>query len=172
MQHFVQHKHMNATNSCTVKLPDSWPHLIVYGRIKVRIHKRTTPSGHENFMVVYKDSDGKRKFPCFKTFLDAFAHADRFARDRAGLSAMVQTITSSQAVEYFAAAKRLEPFGNNVTVDSASSTIANCLNIVNDLKAVEAAVRFYKARHKTITNKTVADAVAEFVGSQKIPRCE
>lgn len=155
---------MNATPSA-LKQPESWPHPVIYGAVKVMVHKRITPSGHENFMVVYKDSDGKRKFPCFKDKSDALAHADKIAREKAGLIAMGQTITSSQAIDYFASVKRLEPFG--LTLDAATNTIANCLNIVPDLQAVEAAVRFYKARHKTVATKPVADVVTDLLEVKK-----
>src|ERR1700722_13414424 len=165
MQHFVQHKCMNATTSCTVKHPETWPHKVVYGSVKVMVHKRTTPSGHENFMVVYKHSDGKRKFPCFKVMSDALGHADKIAREKAGLMAMGQSITSAQAIDYFACGQRVEPFG--VTLDASTNTVANCLKIVPDLQAVEAAVRFYKAHHKTVAAKLVADVVAELLEVKK-----
>ncbi len=116
-------------------------------------------------MVVYKDSDGKRKFPCFKDKSDALAHADKIAREQAGLVSMGQSITSAQAIDYFASAKRVEPFG--VTVDSATSTIATCLKIVPDLQAIEAACRFYKARHKQVSPKPVAEVVTELLEIKK-----
>jgi integrase len=156
---------MNATTN-TLKQPESWPHLVAYGKVKVKIYKRPLPNGNETFMVVYKDSDGKRKFPCFQKWMDAIAHADTKAREIAGISAMGQTITSAQAIEFFASAKRLEPFPD-VTVDSATSTIATCLKIVPDLQAVEAACRFYKARHKQTVPKPVADVVTELLELKK-----
>ncbi|HEY1788806.1 MAG TPA: hypothetical protein VGJ73_11645 [Verrucomicrobiae bacterium] len=61
--------------------------------------------------------------------------------------------------------QRVEPFG--VTLDAVTATIANCLKTVPDLQAVEAAVRFDKARHKTVAAKPVADVVTEFIDVKK-----
>jgi integrase len=164
LQHFVQHNGVMNTTSNTTTMPESWPHLVQYGAVKVRVHKRATPSGRDNFMVVYKDSDGKRKFPCFTEWQDAFAHADTKAREMAGMIAAGRNITSKQATEYFASVDRLP---DDVTVDAATTTIANCLKIVPDLQAVEAACRFYKARHKTVAAKPVAEVVTELLEVKK-----
>jgi integrase len=157
---------MKKAQLSTIPTPETWPHRVVYGAVKVTIHKRKTPSGHENFMVVYKDSDGKRKFPCFKEWLDASGHADSTARRLAGNVAMSRTITSDEAMEYFANVKRIEPFG--ITLDATTTTVVNCLGIVPDLQTIEAACRFYKQRHKKTQAKTVAEVVTDLLTVKKL----
>ena len=107
---------MKITSSRTARQVESWPYKVTYGNVTVAVYKRTTPSGFDNFMVA-DDSSGKRLFISFKEKLEALAEADKLARKKAGLAAMAQTITTSQAVDYFKAVDRLNPF--NVTLDAA-----------------------------------------------------
>jgi integrase len=71
------------------------------------------------------------------------------------------SMTKDQAAEYANSNERLKPFG--VSVDDATTTVARCLKIVPDLGNIEAAIKFYAARHKQVTKKPVAEVVTEFL---------
>jgi integrase len=71
------------------------------------------------------------------------------------------SMTKDQAIEYANTVKRLEPF--NVTVDAATAAVAECLKLVGDLDNVRAAVKFYAARHKQITKKSITEVVTDFL---------
>jgi integrase len=151
---------MKANPSRTAKQQESWPYKVTYGNVTVAVYKRTTPSGFENFMVA-DDSTGTRRFLSFKIKSEALAEADSLARKKAGLAAMVQQITSAQAIDYFNAVDRLKPF--NVTVDAATSTVADCLKDAGSLDVIREAVKFYRQRHRNVTNRRVEEVVAELL---------
>ena len=174
---------MNATASRKAKQAESWPQEIKYGEAKVTVYKRATPSGFDNFMVA-DYSSGKRRFLSFKTKAEAMDRADALARQMAGLSAQVRSITNDEAIDYFNSVERLRPY--RVTVDEATAKIAECLQILGgfeNLKAVKeavaqckplpslaelsAAAKFFKSKHRTFTPKRVADVVAELLALKK-----
>jgi hypothetical protein len=68
-------------------------------------------------------------------------------------------MTNDQAAEYAAAAQVLAPFG--VALLPAAHAVADCLKLVADLPNLHAAAKHYAERHKTVTRKTLADAVEE-----------
>jgi hypothetical protein len=110
-------------------------------------------------------STGTRRFASFKIKSEALAEADRLARKKASLATMVQSITNAQAIDYFNAVDRLKPF--NVSVDAATSTVADCLKDAGSLDVIREAVKFYRLRHRKVVNKRVAEVVADLLKVKK-----
>ncbi|MCX6923423.1 MAG: tyrosine-type recombinase/integrase [Verrucomicrobia bacterium] len=153
---------MNTTPSRkTGKQKPDWPKEVQPGRTIVRVYRRTTPQGHFAFMVA-NYADGKnRRFDSYASEADALAAADTLARRLDARDYVAAAMTQAEALEYANAVTRLKPF--NVTVDAGTAALAEVLKIVGDLANLHAAARFYKERHKTITKKSITDAVAEFL---------
>lgn len=97
----------------TMKKPE-WPKVIRVGNVTVKIHKRKTSAGNENFMVEYRDTDGKRKFPSAKTEEDAMALAQQKGRLLSNFGASVADTKPAEVAAYVRARELLEPFSVSV----------------------------------------------------------
>ena len=143
------------------KQTDTWPKIVQPGRAVVRVYRRQTPAGNWSFLVAnYADND-KRRMDAYPTAVEAIEAATKLAQRLDARDYVAASMTRPQALEYANAEARLKPFG--VTVDSATAAVAHCLKIVGDLASLQAAATFYRERHKKITAKRVADAVAELL---------
>jgi len=152
---------MKATQSRKPKQGESWPRKVQPGRAIVTVYRRKTPGGNLAYMVAnYADGD-RRRFDSYSAEADALAAADKLAKRIDARDYVAASMTREQAIEYANAVSRLKPF--NVTVDAATSTVAECLKSVGDLANLHAAVKFYAVRHKQTTKKPVAEVVAEFL---------
>lgn len=108
----------------------------------------------------YADGD-RRRFDCYATEADALDAAEKLARRLDARDYVAASMTRDQALEYANAVARLKPY--NVTVDAATATVAQCLRTVGDLANLHAAAKFYAARHKQTTKKSVAEVVAQLL---------
>ncbi len=143
---------------------DSWPREVQPGRAVVRVYRRTTPQGNFAYMVA-NYADGKRRFDSYASEPDALAAADKLARRIDARDYVAASMTREQAIEYASAVEKLKPF--NVTVDAATSAVAECLKTVGDLSNLHAAVKFYAARNKQIVKTPVSDVVVELLKIKK-----
>ncbi len=155
---------MNATPSRTAKgkprKDNPWPRKVQPGRAVVTVYRRKTPVGNFAFMVA-NYAEGKRRWDCYSSEAEAVEAAETLAKRIDARDYVAASMTNDQAIEYANAVARLKPF--NITVDAATSTVAECLKVVPGLANLHAAVQFYAARHKTITPKRVAEVVAELI---------
>ena len=136
-----------------------------FGHKKVHVYRRTTPSGNWAFMVADTsevDDKGKikRLFRCYSDEVVAKQAADTLAERLGKRESTAMRLSESKAMEHVNSEARLKPF--NVTVDAATSCVAECLKTVPDLATIHAAIRFFAARNKQVVKKAVADAVTEF----------
>lgn len=161
MQQVCNTTRMKATSSCRAKKTESWPRKVQPGRSIVTVYRRRNPSGNFNFMVANYADDNRRRFDSYAIETEALDAADKLARRLDARDYVAASMTKGEALEYANAVARLKPF--NVTVDAATATVAACLKVIGDLSNLEAAVKFYVARHKQTTKKPVADVVAEFL---------
>jgi integrase len=141
-----------------------WPRKITLGRVSVSIYKRTAPNGSPCFMVVSYAS-GTRKFISYANEADAIEAAGALARRLSETDTKAAQMTEEQAVEYVNAARELQPLGISLT--AAVSVIVEAVKLTGDLSGVVAAARFFKAKHKTVTPRRVADALAELLALKK-----
>ena len=151
---------LSRTSPDRLKRGDSWPRRVQPGREIVTVYRRKTPVGNYAYMVA-NYADGKRRFDSYATETEALEAAETLAKRIDGRDYVAASMTRHQAIEYANAAARLKPF--NVTVDAATATVADCLKAVGDLSNLQAAAKFYAARHKQITPKRVADVVTELM---------
>jgi integrase len=134
--------------------------------VKVRVYQRKTPSGNFAYMVANcseTDENGKtkRRFDCYPDADQAKDAADKLAERLSKRQGKAASLTESQAVEWVASNERLKEFG--VTVDRATSVVAECLKILPDLASFQAALKFFVARNREVTKKTVSDVVKELL---------
>jgi integrase len=141
-----------------------WPRKVTLGRVSVSIYKRTAPNGSPCFMVASYAS-GTRKFISYANEADAIEAAGALARRLSETDTKAAQMTEEQAVEYVNAARELQPLGISLT--AAVSVIVEAVKLAGDLSGVVAAARFFKAKHKTVTPKRVADALAELLALKK-----
>lgn len=156
---------MKATLSRKQKQEETWPRKVQPGRAVVMVYRRLTPSGNIGFRVVnYADGD-TRRMDSYASEADALAAAETLAKRIDSRDYVAASMTREQAIEFANSAQILKPF--DVSVSAACSTVAGCLKLVGDLSNVSAAVRYWAARNKQVTKKTVADVVTEFLAIKK-----
>jgi integrase len=157
---------MKTTPSRKAKQAESWPRKVQPGRAIVAVYRRRNPSGNFNYMVANYADGERRRFDSYATESEALDAADTLAKRLDSRDYVAASMTKDQALEYANAAARLKPF--NVTVDTATAEVAACLKIVGDLSNLQAAAKFYAARHKQTIKKPVADVVAEFLNIKQM----
>lgn len=155
---------MNDTASRTPKPAESWPRKVVVGRETVTVYRRKTPLGNFSFMVA-NYSGQKRRFDSYGTEADALDAAGKLARQLSARDVIGAAMTKEQSVEYASAVQSLQPLG--LTLSAAVAALVEAVKLTGDLSGVAAAARFYKAKHKTVTAKRVADVVAELLAVKK-----
>jgi integrase len=155
---------MKTTYSRKTKKSRRAYHVATLGRVKVSVYKRTMPNGSPGFMVANYSGE-KRRFDSYTAEADAVEAANRLARQLSERDTKAATMTETQAVEYVRATEVLQPF--NVSVGAASEALSAWLKKVGDLAALHEAVKFYAARHKTVTPKRVSAVVAELLAIKK-----
>lgn len=96
-----------------MKKPE-WPKVVRVGNVTVKIHKRKTSAGNENFMVEYRDTDGKRKFPSAKTEDAALALARQKGQLLSNFGASVAETSPDEVAAYVRAKSLIEPFNLSV----------------------------------------------------------
>jgi integrase len=160
LQRLCNSSRMNATASRKPKQDESWPRKVTVGRETVAVYRRKTPLGNFAYMVA-NYSGKKRRFDSYASAADAIEAAGRLARRLSETDTKAAQMTEEQAVEYINSARELQPLG--ITLTAAVAVIVEAVKLTGDLPGVVAAARSYKAKHKTITPKRVADAVAELI---------
>jgi len=155
---------MNATASRKLKQDESWPRKVTVGRESVTVYRRKTPLGNFAYMVANYSGE-KRRFDSYSTEADALDAAAKLARQLSARDVIGASMTKEQSVEYSAAVQSLQPLG--LTLSAAVAAIVEIVKMTGDLSGAIAAARFYKAKHKTVTAKRVADVVAELLAVKK-----
>lgn len=155
---------MNHTPPQKPKQDESWPRKITFGRETVTVYKRKTPLGNAAFMVA-NYADGKRRFDSYKTESEAFEAANKLARQLSQRDVISASMTREQSIEYASVVQSLQPVG--LTLSAAAAAVVEAVKQAGDLATVAAAIRFYKTKHKPITQKSVADVVAELLALKK-----
>ncbi len=155
---------MNATPSRKPKQAETWPRKVTVGRVSVSVYRRLTPLGNFAYMVA-NYADGKRRFDSYATEADALDAAGKLARQLSARDTIGASMTREQSVEYASAIQSLQPLG--LTLSAAVAAIVEAVKLTGDLPGVAAAARFYKAKHKSVTPKRVADVVAELLALKK-----
>ncbi len=152
---------MKTTSTRRTKQGQTWPRKVQPGRAIVTVYQRKTPSGNFAFMVANYADGERRRFDSYASEADALAAADTLAKRLDKRDYVAASMTQEQAIEYADSQAALKPF--NVTVRAACAVVAECLKSVADLSNVQAAVKFYKERHKQVTKKPVPEVVAELL---------
>ena len=152
---------MKITASRKPKQDESWPRKVQPGRAIVTVYRRKNPSGNFGYLVANYADDNRRRLDSFPTETEALEAAEKLAKRIDSRDYVAASMTRQEAIEYANAQTRLKPF--NVTVDAATATVAECLQVVGDLANLHAAVKFFRARHKQVVKKPVPELVAEFL---------
>ncbi len=155
---------MNTTASRKLKQGETWPRKVTVGRVIVSVYRRKTPLGNFAYMVANYAGE-KRRFDSHATEAEALDAAGKLARQLSARDVIGASMTKEQSVEYANAVQSLQPLG--ITLSAAVAAIVEAVKLTGDLPGVAAAARFYKARHKTITPKRVAEVVAELLALKK-----
>jgi len=142
----------------------AWPRKVTVGRVGVSVYKRTAPNGSSCFMVANYAS-GKRKFISYASEAEAMEAAGTLARRLSETDTKAAQMTEAQAVEYVNAARELQPLGISLT--AAVAAIVEAVKLTGDLAGVAEAAQIYKAKHKNVTPKRVADAVLDLIAHKK-----
>ena len=128
-----------------------WPRKVQPGRDIVTVYRRKTPRAISPTWLPTMRTGRRRSSTATPAKPTPWTAADTLAKRMDNRDYVAASMTQEQAIEYANAVARLKPF--NVTVDAATSTVAECLKTVADLSNLHAAVKFYAARHKqTIRN--------------------
>ncbi len=164
LQHLRNTSRMKPTPSRKLKQGESWPRKVTIGRETVSVYRRKTPLGNFAYMVA-NYADGKRRFDSYTNEGEAVEAATTLARRLSETDTKAAQMTEAQAVEYVNAARELQPLGISLT--AAVSVIVEAVKLAGDLPGVLTGLRFYKAKHKTVTPKRVSEAVADMLVLKK-----
>ena len=146
------------------KQGETWPRKITVGRVSVSVYRRTTPLNNFAFMVANYSGE-KRRFDSYPTEAAALEAAGKLARQLSTRDVIGASMTREQSIEYASAIQSLQPLG--ITLTAAIAALVEAVKLTGDLPGVAAAARFYKAKHKTVTPKRVADVVTELLALKK-----
>lgn len=144
----------------TSKRKQDWPRKVTLGRVSVSIYKRTAPNGSPCFMVANYSGE-KRRFDSYASESEAIEEAGKLARQLSARDTISASMTKEECIEYASAIQTLKPLG--IKLPAAVAAVAEAVKLTGDLAGMVAAARFYKAKNKTVTAKSVADAVAEMI---------
>lgn len=142
-------------------------YIASFGHKHIHVYRRTTPSGNYGFLVddtSEVDDNGKikRRLRSFADEALAKDFADKLAERLSRNESTAMRLSEAEAIEYVSARETLRPF--NIAVLAACSTVAECLRVLGDgVASIHAAAAFYRAHHKPVTAKPVADVVAEML---------
>ncbi len=151
---------MDITQSRKPKQVNKWPHTVFCGRESVTIYRRKTPLGNFAFMVA-NYSVTKRRFDSYKTENKALEAANKLAKQLSQRDTISASMTREQSIEYASAIQSLQPLG--ITLTATVAAVVEAVKLTGDLAGLAAAARFYKAKHRQVTPKRVADVVAELL---------
>ena len=143
---------------------ESWPRKVNFGRMSVKVYKRLTPAGKVGYQVA-NYSGQKRLLDSYSDETEALEAAHKLAKQLSQRDVLGASMTREQSIEYASVVQSLQPLG--ITLPAAVAVVVESLKQVGDLASVAAAIRFYKAKHKTITQKSVADVVRELLAVKK-----
>jgi len=115
--------------------------------------------------MVANQRDGKRSFDSYPTEVEALEAANTLANRLDSRDYVAASMTQPQAIEYANANQVLKPLG--LTLTAVVSTVAEGVKLTGNLAAVLKACQFYAENFKTVSPKTVAEAVAELLQSKK-----
>jgi site-specific recombinase XerD len=140
-----------------------WPREVQPGRAIVRVYRRRVGDGFGYMVANYADGE-RRRFDSYSDEAEALAAAETLAKRLDKRDYVAAAMTTTQALEYANSAERLKPFG--ISVDAATGCVAECLKELGEgasLATFHSAVRFFKARHKEVAPRRVAEVVADFL---------
>jgi integrase len=143
------------------KQGEGWPRKVQPGRAIVPVYRRLTPQGNFAYMVANYADGERRRFDSYANEADALTAADTLAKRIDKRDYVAASMTQKQAVEYAACTESLRPFG--ITLTAAVAAVVAALEITGDLAGMATATRFYKAKYKTVTAKSVPDVVTELL---------
>jgi integrase len=146
------------------KQDQNWPRKVTFGRVTVTVYKRKTPAGKDGFLVENYSGE-KRRLDSYKTEADALEAANKLAKQLSQRDVIGASMTREQAIEFASVTQSLQPLGISLT--AAVSAIVEGVKQCGDLATIAAAIRFFKAKHRPITQKSVADVVAELLTLKK-----
>ena len=118
--------------------------------------------------MVANYSGEKRRFDSYGTETDAIEAANKLARQLSQRDVVSASMTREQSIEYASAVQSLQPLG--ISLLAAVAAWGEAVKLTGDLASVAAAVRFYKAKHKAITSKSLAEVVARIARAEKVSR--
>jgi integrase len=168
-----------STESKSVRLPKTWPHVIRNGDVTVKIYKNNGHVRGKNFrtFVVSYYANGRRQLRRFTEFADAFSEADRIATQKAQGTLGVAALSPKDRVSLEQALVLLSK-----TDGAGNTSVARLVEIVRDYAVARVhlppgvtlaeTAQFYKHKHPAnVPRKTVAEVVKEFIADRKSAGC-
>ncbi len=141
---------------------------VTFGNVMVRIYRRTRPVARGKKRTVFEVADytnGQRRFRGFSLEAEARKEAERIAGQLATGNATAATMRNSEAASYGRAVQLLEPTG--LSLEMAASTVAKAFQIWGEDCIIEAAKFYALHRADQITQRTVAQVVAELIEARR-----
>lgn len=149
---------MNAKRSERFPLP------IRCGNVVVKVYRVRAANGYTFFQVA-DHTEGKRKLRSFGKLDDAKREADRIARRLASGEVEALGMSGSERASFGRAMELLKSTG--VPLELAAAHFAKAYQILGSDRIVEAAERLAKADPASLTRRTVAEVVIEFLKTKE-----
>ena len=115
--------------------------------------------------MVANYSGAKRRFDSYSNETAALEAANKLAKQLSQRDTVSASMTREQCIEYADTVESLKPL--DITLRAAVACVVDAVKEVGNLAEVAAAIKFYKAKHRTVTAKTVAEVVAELIALKK-----
>lgn len=136
-----------------------FPLEIRAGSVRVKIY-RTESRGYPLFQVA-DFSEGRRKLRGFADLAEAKAEAERIATRLATGEVVAAGIGARERASFSRALELLKPTG--VSLEVATSTFADCLQILGGNRLLEASRDFARRHPVNLPRKSVQEAVEEMI---------
>lgn len=141
-----------------------WPKEVRVGSVSVRVYQRVRANGTPGFELA-DYSTGSRRLRSFPTAEAALAEAQRIGRLLASGEAHAARLSGKDIAGFGRAVELLAPSG--LPIELAAANYAKAFEILGGDRIVEAASYFARHNPDNLPQKTVAEAVAEFVAHRE-----
>src|SRR2546429_4486230 len=151
------------------KIPSEWPVKVRKGNTTLTIYYRTsTKNGkaYDEFKLVYRDADGKRRFESFADYADARNRADAVNATLSKGDIQAISLTNEDRLVYLRAVDSVKPTG--LALDIAAAQFAEAHKRLGGRSPLDAVDFFTKRNPSKLPSKTVAEAVTAPKAAKKL----
>ena len=146
----------------------SKPEVVKVGNVTVKLYKRKRRTAIGKTRTVYEIADytsGTRRFVGFSDHTKAVTKAKDIAQKIASGDVEAASMTNTEAASYGRGSELLRPTG--ISLEAACTLVAKHFEILGGDYVIESAHHYKRTRPDQVTQRNLADVVAELVALKK-----